>query len=166
MTAPTSLRNARTDGCRSILLLTVSAAALLHACGQPERDVEAEIALLVEAAQESAEAGDAGSLIDILSEDYEDAEGRNRRAMAVLVRTQLGRYQRLMTVVTDLSVVAISDQLATAGMTVSLIGSDGGRLTWAGIDADRLRLDLALRREDGRWYVSGARWGPPGTIPH
>ncbi len=166
MTAPMSLPNARTDSCRAILWLAVTTVALLPACGQPERDVEAEIALLVEAAQESAEAGDAGSLINSLSDDYADAEGRDRRAMAVLVRTLLGRYPRLMTVVTDLSVVAISDQLATAGMTVSLIGKDGGRPAWAGIDADRLRLDLALRREDGRWYVSGARWGPPGTIPH
>jgi hypothetical protein len=166
VTAPTSLRNARTDGCRSILLLTLSVAGLLHGCGQPERDVEAEIALLVDTAQASVEAGDAGSVIDILSQDYADAEGRNRRAMAFLVRTQLGRYQRLKTLVTDLSVVAISDQLATAGMTVSLIGSDSRRPAWTGIDADRVRLELALRREDGRWYVSGARWGPPGTIPH
>ena len=166
MTAPTSPRSVRTDAGRRVLLLTIAAFVLLQACDKPDRDVEAEVAQLVEEAQKSAEAGDDRALARILSADYADPEGRDRRTMGFIVRSWLGRYPGVLTMVTDLSVVAISDQLATAEMTVFLAGRDGNRPLLTGIDTDRVRLELALRHEDGRWLVTGAQWEPPGRHRH
>ena len=96
----------------------------------------------------------------MIAADYEDGEGRDRRVMALTIRTLLGRYPHHLALVDDLAVQVISQELATARMAVSLIGKDGGRPRLAGVYANRLRLDLAFRRSGEGWLVTRASWGP------
>ena len=129
--------------------------------------MESEIARLVESAARAAEAGDRAALADMVSRDYEDDAGRDQRAVAFLVRTWLGRYPGLLVVVSDLRVEALSTELANARMTVNLLGRDGSRPLLAGLDAERLRLRVALRREGDRWRVTRADWDgstDPGPV--
>jgi hypothetical protein len=44
-------------------------------------------------------------------------------------------------------------------MMVSLLARESGRPLLAGVDAERLPLRLALRRESGEWRVTRADWG-------
>jgi hypothetical protein len=78
----------------------------------------------------------------------------------------LGRYRNVLVSVSNLRIQLISSELATADMTVSLLARDSGRPVLTGIDADRIPLRLALRREGGEWRVTRAEWrerGPAGS---
>lgn len=143
------------------------AVCLLCACGRSPDGVPGEIASVVDNAVEAAGAGDAVALTAMISADYQDGDGRDRRAMAFLLRTLLGRYPGVLAVVPDLRVQPLSGDLATADMTLILAGRDRERPLPAGIDADRLRLRLALRREGREWRVTRAEWdrNPPVVDP-
>lgn len=127
--------------------------------------MESEIATAIEDARELARQGDARGLAAMIAADYEDGEGRDKRVMALTIRTLLGRYPNHLALVDDLNVQVISQELATARMAVSLVGRDGSRPLLVGVDADRLRLDLAFRRSGDAWLVTRAAWGPvrPGA---
>jgi ketosteroid isomerase-like protein len=160
--APTSGRCARTDLCYTSYALILLLALLVGGCGPAPGEPEAQIRTAIESARDLARAGDAKALAAMLAADYEDEEGRDRRAMALTIRTLLGRYPRHLALVDDLQIHVISGELATARMTVSLVGRDGGRPVLHGLDADRLRLDLAFRRAGDVWLVTRASWGSPG----
>lgn len=136
---------------------------LVAGCGTSQRDVDDDIALLVDEAARAAEAGEFMTLAGMISSDYGDDHGRDRRAMTFLVRAWLGRYPDLLVVLGDLEVEPVSTQLANARLTVTLVGRDGGRPLLTGVDADRLRLRLALRLEDGEWRVTRADWDGSGA---
>ena len=97
-----------------------------------------------------------------IAPDYEDGEGRDRRVIALTIRTLLGRYPHHLALVDDLQIQVISRELATARMMVSLVGRDGSSPLLQGVDADRLRLDLAFRRAGDDWLVTRASWGSRG----
>ena len=139
------------------------AAVMLAGCGPSPQDAEEEIAALVETASEAVRQGDFAGLHELLSDDYEDAEGRDNRAMRFLVRSWLGRYPGIFVVVTDLQVRPISRELATANMVVNVLARESGRPLPVGLDADRLPLRLALRREGDEWRVTRADWGRNGS---
>jgi hypothetical protein len=96
----------------------------------------------------------------MLASDYADAEGRDRRAMALIIRTLLGRYPHHLVLVHDLDIQVVSGELANARMSVSLVGRDGSRPLLYGVDADRLHVDLAFRRSGDAWQVTRASWEP------
>jgi len=121
---------------------------------------------MVDSAVDAARAGDARALAGMISEEYEDGEGRDRRAIAFLLRSLLGRYPSLIVIVGDLEVEPLSAELATAEMTLILAGRDAGLPLPAGLDGDRLRMRLALGRERGDWRVTRADWGPAAGGRH
>jgi len=138
----------------------------LAGCGDPPGDPESEIGLMIDAAASAAQAGDLETLQAFVSPDYADEEGRDRRAAGFLLRSLLGRYRNVLVSVSNLRIQLISSELATADMTVSLLARDSGRPVLTGIDADRIPLRLALRREGGEWRVTRADWrerGPGGS---
>lgn len=141
----------------------VAVAFLVTGCGRAAQDAEGEIAALVETAVDAAETGDAEALQAMISSAYEDGEGRDRRAIGFLVRTWLGRYPNLLVMISDLRVEPVTTQLATARMSVTLLGRDGRRPLLSGVDADRLHLRLALRRESGDWRITRAAWDRHGA---
>ncbi len=150
---------------RFLVSFIVLAVCLAWGCGPSEQgaEAEAEIAGLVDGAVEAARTGDARALGELISDDYEDREGRDRRSMELLLRTLLGRYPYLVVVASGLEVQSISRGLATAEMTLNLAGRDGSRPLPAALDADRLRLRLALRRDGKQWRVTRAEWGEAGA---
>lgn len=141
------------------LLLMALAGVMLTGCGRPPGDAAAEIAALVASASEAVRKRDVAGLQGVISDNYEDGEGRDNRAMGFLIRSWLGRYPNIFVVVTDLRVQSISGDLATARMAVNVVARESGRPLPIGLDADRLRLRLALRREGGEWRVTRADWG-------
>jgi hypothetical protein len=132
-------------------------------CGRAEPDVEKEISQLIDAAIAAARSGDAVALAAMISDQYEDQQGRNRRVMSFFLRSLLGRYPQLFVVASDVQVRQVSGELATAQMTLMLAGKDGSRPLPAGLDADRLHLRLALTRYGTEWRVTRADWGEVGN---
>lgn len=152
-------------GFRCAALIALIGCLLSMGCGRPGTEPETEIPVMLDAAASAAERGDVMAVQAFISADYKDDAGRDRRAVGFLLRSWIGRYQNLLVIVSDLRVQPISAELATADMTVSLLARDSGRPLLTGVDAERLPLRLALRRERGEWRVTRAEWGVDSGFP-
>ena len=149
--------NRTTISLRALCLVATISIGLIG-CGRAPDDPVREITALIDMAESAAEGHDAQTIVGMLSDDYEDEEGHDRRTMAFLVRSWLGRYPNLLLVVSDLAIEPVSAELATAQLALTAVGRDGTRPVVSGIDADRIRVRLALSRESGQWRVSRAEW--------
>lgn len=133
-------------------------ALLVTGCDRAPEDPVAEIEALVASAAQAAEDHDAGALADMMSSDFRDGQGRDRRTTAFMIRAVLGRYPNLLVIVRDLEIDLISPELATARMAVAAAGREADRPLLEALDADVIRVSIGLSREGGRWRVTRADW--------
>jgi len=119
--------------------LAVFAALCLSACGQPASDPELRIR---------------ETLAGMVARDYADSEGRDRRALRLLLRGTLIRYPRAELIVTIREIEVLSPRLARVRLEVLAAGAGGGRLS-----ADAFPMELSLRDDGDGWQVTRAEWG-------
>ena len=146
-----------------VRLLVVVFAACSAGCAPSAGDPAAEVAALIASGEAAAEAGDHRAISELLADDYDDAAGRDRRQVAFMLRSLMGRYPNVMISVRDIDVDVISPELANADATVLLLARRQGGALPFGVDGDAFRLRLALRREGGDWLVTRAQWGDSGA---
>jgi hypothetical protein len=137
----------------------LSPAAALYAdvvAGCGTSDPEAEIRELLAAAEEAAEARDAGFFGDLLGSGYRDSRGRDR---AELLRTLRGYFianQRIEIVSRVDEVTIEGSDAARAVVHAGLLGQRSGAELLAGVDADLYRFELELVNDAGEWRIIGA----------
>lgn len=131
-------------------------ALLGAACSPSAEDPATAIEALVARAVRAAEAGDDRAIVRLLASDYEDAEGRGRREATMYLRALLRRYPRPVISVRRLDVELISPVLARAEVSLAALGRRGGTSPRIDLDASRLELRLALRRDGSDWLVTRA----------
>ncbi len=154
-----SLNGGRTRPADFLLTLTTLAVVLsLAACGPDAPPPEQAIETLVQQAEDAGEAGDVDGLLALLSSDYHDIDGRDRRKMGFLLRTLLARYPDSVVLVRGLEVALISDELASANMQVFVVARDKASSAALDLDGERLWTRLDLRREGSEWLVTRAQW--------
>lgn len=137
----------------------VSALALCVAgCGTGSP--ESEIAALFEAAEEAAEARDAGFFADLIGESYRDARGNDRDGLVRAVRGYFLANQRIEVVSLVDEIVLEGKDAARAVVHAGLAGQRTGAAALGGLDADLYRFELELVRSDGDWRIIGAEWRP------
>lgn len=137
----------------------VSALALCVAgCGTDSP--EAEIAALLGAAEEAAEARDAGFFADLIGESYRDARGNDRDGLVRAVRGYFLANQRIEVVSLVDEIVLEGKDAARAVVHAGLAGQRTGAAALGGLDADLYRFELELVRSDGDWRIIGAEWRP------
>lgn len=135
----------------------------LAACGAPATTPEDEVRALVAGLARAADARDAGAVLELISDDYADPDGRDKQALHGVVVGTFLRHEALH-VLARVKQVELADppEAASAVAVAALTGApveDVGEL--AGISADVYRFELEARREaDGRWRVASARWRP------
>ncbi len=152
-----SLNGGRTrlaDFFLTLILLALS----LTACGPDAPPPEQAIENLVQQAQDAGAAGDVDGLLTVLSTDYHDIDGRDRRKMGFLLRTLFARYPDSVVLVRGLEVTLISDELASANMQVFVVARDKASSAPLDLDGERLWMRLDLRLEDDDWRVTRAQW--------
>ena len=132
------------------------AALLAAACSPSADDPRAAIEALVATAVRAAETGDAPAIERLLASDYEDAEGRGRREATIYLRMLLRRYPRSVISVRGLDIELLSPVLARAELSLVGLGRRDGTSPRVDLDASRLRLRLALRRDGDDWRVTRA----------
>lgn len=155
------LNGGRTRLADFLFALTFLAIALsLAACGPDAPPPEQAIETLVQQAEDAGEAGDVDGLLALLSSDYHDIDGRDRRKMGFLLRMLLARYPDNVVLVRGLEVALISDELASANMRVFIVARDTASSAALDLDGERLWTRLDLRREGGDWLVTRAQWRP------
>lgn len=129
--------------------------ALAAGCGPSADDPRAGVEALVERAVAAAEDGDYRALLELVARDYEDGAGRDRRQVGFYLRTLFGRYPGVTVAVRSLDIELDSPRLARAELALIALARREGAPLPVGLDADLIRLRLALRR-DGDWLVTRA----------
>jgi hypothetical protein len=121
-------------------------------------DPETEIRALLAAAEDAAEARDAGFFAALIGESYRDARGNDRDQMVRMLRGYFLANQRVEVVsrVDEVSVEA--GDAARATVHAGLVGQRTGAALLDGIDAQLYRFDLELVSDGGEWRIIGARW--------
>jgi len=141
--------------------LAIPIAFLVLACGGAPDSPEARVRALVDRAGEAAAARDAGALLDLVSEDYRDAHGRDKRALKALVLRYVLANEAIHVTsrVKELAVGPDAERaelVVVAALTAAPVAEPG---ELAGLDADLFRFELEVSREaDGDWRVTSARW--------
>jgi hypothetical protein len=145
---------------RTVRLIATLAliALLLPACSQrqsPEDEVRAQIRDAVAAAEQKS----VGTLRDMLSEQYTDSEGRDKRAVEGLLRVHFLRNESLHFYTRIHSVTLPRPDRAEAVVVVAMAGVPiASEEELAGLRADLHRFEIEFAREDRTWRVRRAAW--------
>ena len=121
-------------------------ACALLACSSATSD-EQRVRALIASAEEAAESRDVGDALDLVADDYADAQGNTRDSVRGFLHVYFAAHPKLelVTGIDDLEFPV--DGLARARVTVR------------GLDLDRfdagesVALDVELRRAGGEWRV-------------
>jgi hypothetical protein len=94
----------------------------------------------------------------LVSDRYEDAQGQDKAAVREIVGGYLLVNQsiHLLTRVEDIQFP--SDTLATARVTVGMLGTQDDTAGDWGLAADVYEFDLRFLREGADWRLQSARW--------
>ena len=144
-----------TPGRHRGLIPLLALCSILAGCSPSPGDPRAAIEALVDEGVTAVEAGDHRALAALAAPDYEDAEGRNKARLALTLRALLTRYPGVNVAVQSLEIELDSPELARAEVALLVLARREGAPLPLGLDADRIRLRLALRRDD-EWRVTRA----------
>jgi len=135
-------------------LLALSSLLVLAGCGgepSPEQEVRDTIA----AGEQAAEDRDAGALIDLISEHYSDAEGRDAELLSQYLRGYLITHPSIHLVTRIESIEFPYRDFAKVQVTVgSLAREDAGATLDRAADVDELEIELTKEGDD--WRVTRA----------
>lgn len=128
---------------RALLILSLASALALAACGARSSDEE-QVRELLASAEESAEARDSSDVLDLVADDYSDAQGLDKAALGNFLRAYFLSHPKLELVVNVERVDFPADGLAQAIVSVATLEL---------ANPDMQRLAVELRRRDGEWRV-------------
>ncbi len=137
-------------------LSTAVALAAVVAAGCGTSDPEAEIRALLAAAEDAAEARDAGFFGDVVGPGYRDSRGQDRTELLRTLRGYFIANQRIEIVSRVDEVRLEGADAARAVVHAGLAGRRSGAALLGGVDADLYRFELELVNEGGEWQVIGA----------
>lgn len=121
-------------------------------------DPQAEIVELLAAAEEAAEARDAGFFADLVGDAYRDARGNDRDELLRAMRGYFLANQRIEIVSRVDEVVLEGADAARAVVHAGMAGQRTGAALLGGVDADLYRFELELVNDGGEWRIIGAEW--------
>jgi len=134
--------------------MLLALALLAAGCARPP-SAEQEIRALFAAAEQAAEARDVGAVLELIADDYADADGRSRADLQRLLRGWFVLHPSVQLVTRVDALELESTEHARATLTVGMLGQRGAAEDLA-LAADLQTIELALRRDRGRWRVVAA----------
>jgi len=132
---------------------------LLAACGGDEDNPENEVREWLTRGEIAAEEKNRGELLDMISVNYADAQGNDRKKVGDLLRLYFLR-QNSVALLTSIDEISMSGD--TAAKVQLAIGMAGTTDTALGFDADAYNFKFELVKSDGDWLLIGAQWGRLG----
>jgi hypothetical protein len=126
--------------------LALILSCVVVACSSATSD-EQQVRALVTSAEHAAEARDVGDVLDLVADDYADAQGNSRDSLQLFLRAYFAAHPKL--------------ELVTSVDALEFPVPDYARARVAvrGVELDRFEfgrsvaLDVELRREGGEWRV-------------
>lgn len=139
----------------------LSGLVMLAGCGSaglPEEQVRA----VLEAAEQAVEARDVSGVLDLVSSDYRDADGRSPDELSRFLRGYFIANQsiRLLTRIERLEFPATG--VAEVDLVVAMVGREAEAESAWNLAADLYQIGLTLMQEGGEWRVTRARAERPG----
>jgi hypothetical protein len=132
----------------------------LVACGKkvtPENEVRQYIAK----AETAAEARDVIAISELVSDNYRDNDGRDRRALAGIATAYFLRHKHIHLFIRVKQIDFPTPKQATVQLYAAMTGTPvKGAQALIDIHADLYRFDLLLVKEEDDWLLSKADWQP------
>jgi len=141
-----------------ILLLLLTALLLLSACSSDPASPEEEIRQFIKQGIAAAEARDAGTLEDMVTINYRDTKGYNRKQLGKLLRLYFFRHKNIYLFDKIESIQLIGSNEAIVHLHVAMAGSvisDASML--ANLRAQIYRFELQMVKQ-GEWLLQQASW--------
>lgn len=130
---------------------------VLAACGR-EPSPEDRIREVITAAETAAEARDLSDVMELVSDRYADLRGQDKAAIRDVMRGYFLINQSIHLLVTVDDIEFPGNDLASAHVTVGMLGrQDAGADDW-GLAADVYEFDVRLLNEDDEWRLVSAEW--------
>ena len=128
------------------LLTMLIASGLLAACASRSSDEEL-VRALIDNMETAAEARDASDVLDLVADDYEDAQGFDRAQLRNFLRGYFLAHPKIELLVNIESLEFPADGLAQAEISVTSLALN---------DPDHALLKVEFRREGSDWKVRRA----------
>lgn len=141
--------------------LTVLLLVLLGGACSKSQTPEQRIRAMLANAEQSAEKKDVRALRDDVSDQYLDADGRDRRMIDAALRVYVLRHQSIHLLTRIDSITFKRPEEANVVIFVAMAGRpivDAAKL--AAFQASLYRFDLGLVEEGSTWRVRRAAWRP------
>ena len=128
--------------------------ALVASCSQ-EDSAEHQVRAVIAHAEERAEARDVGDLAALISADYSDQRGFDKKELTSYLRGWFVLHPSVNLLVRIESLEFPADNLARAEITVGMLGSRQANRADESPDlaAELEQLEVELLNEDGEWRV-------------
>jgi hypothetical protein len=122
------------------------ATILLAACGTKSSD-EQQVRELIVSAEKAAEARDTSDVLELVADDYSDAQGFDKRALQDFLRVYFLAHPKIELLVSIEKLEFPVPGLAQAQISVATVGVG---------EANLQRLKVELRKSGDDWHVSRA----------
>jgi hypothetical protein len=139
-----------------LLLGWLTALLALAACSDPESP-DTQVRRVIDAIERAAEARDVGALMEHVSVNYRDAEGRDARELSRYVRGYFIANQSIHLLARVNSLEFPADDEARARITVAMVGREAAEANAWNLAAEIRDFVVTFRLEDGAWKVTHAR---------
>jgi hypothetical protein len=132
---------------------------IVAACGGPSGTPEDALRTWVTNGEVAAEEKNRSELLNMISENYVDARGNDRKQIGDLLRIYFFRQNSIALLTRIDSIVVSGETAATVTLTIGMAGIKGSAL---GINADAYKFEFELAKPDEDWLLIGARWAALG----
>ena len=136
--------------------------AVLSACSGDPDNLEQQVRDMIGAGEEAVEARSIIGVLDFISDEYQDKDGRQKQEIKQLVAGYILRNKSIH-LLTRVQHVALNEDHTRADV-ILYVGMAG--VPVASVDqlvftrADLYRFDLSLVLEEGDWQVDQGSWHP------
>jgi len=129
---------------------------LTWACGGGESP-EAQVRAVIETGEAAAEARDLSALMELVSPDYQDDQGRDRGELRRYVHGYLIANQSIRLLTRIDRVEFPYRDMARVDLTLGSLGREATEDNSFDLAADVEQLSIELQLDDGEWKVTRAR---------
>ncbi|MBT5219303.1 MAG: hypothetical protein HOI35_05940 [Woeseia sp.] len=132
---------------------------IVAACGGPPGTPEDVLRTWVTNGEVAAEEKNRSELLNMISKNYVDARGNDRKQIGDLLRIYFFRQNSLALLTSIDSIEVSGETAATVTLTIGMAGTKDAGL---GISADAYKFEFELVKPDEDWLLIGARWAELG----
>ena len=136
----------------TIAVLLAAAVLVAGGCGRPDSP-EQQVREVVAAGESAAESRDLAALMELVAEDYLDADGLGREELRNYLRGYLLAHPSISLVTRIESLDFPYRDMARLRLTVGMLGRDEGAGAVLDAAADLHEIELELVLQDGSWRV-------------